>query len=150
MPSTDRTEKLEAAVKNFRERLLTTYELEDQFIDSVCDLFRETATPLLEVAPVRARAGRAAVSSAAATTTPAAGAEAVAAGKPAKKGRKKSAYNVYVREMMKTTEIQSLDHKMKMSAIATEWKKLDTENKAVYTNLANAENDTAAAELKDA
>lgn len=122
-------ERVAAAETVFRTQLLEQYDLESDFVDSICGFFRSAVAPLAEAAPApkRARGG---------------------SSKP-RRQRKKSAYNVYVREMMKTEDIQKLSHKEKMGAIAALWKDLDDEGKVPYTDMANAEN-TAAAEAAEA
>jgi hypothetical protein len=41
---------------------------------------------------------------------------------------------------MKTADIQGVDHKQKMGAIAARWNALTEEEKKVYTDMANSEN----------
>lgn len=123
MPADKNTERLTAAEETFRKLVLDQYELEEDFVSTVCGFFRKAAEPLAEsaAAPKRTRA---------------------ASSKP-KKQRKKSAYNVYVREMMKTEDIQKLNHKEKMGAIATLWKSLSLDDRTPYTDMAKVENDEA-------
>jgi hypothetical protein len=120
MPSDKSTERVAAAEEIFRNLVLNQYDLEEDFVSAICGFFRTAAEPLAEssATPKRSRA-----------TT----------GKP-KKARKKSAYNVYVREMMKTDDIQKLNHKEKMGAIASCWKELNDDDKTPYTKMANDEN----------
>ena len=98
MPSDKSTERVAAAEESFRTLILNQYDLEDDFVSAICGFFRTAAETLSEgtTAPKRSRL----ISS------------------KTKKLRKKSAYNVYVREMMKTEDIQKLNHKDKMGAIA--------------------------------
>lgn len=51
-----------------------------------------------------------------------------------------SAYNVFVREMMKTNDIKNLHSKLRMGAINKLWKKLDEGGRTTYTKMANKEN----------
>jgi uncharacterized glyoxalase superfamily metalloenzyme YdcJ len=44
---------------------------------------------------------------------------------------------------MKTADIQGVDHKQKMGAIAARWNALTEEGKKVYTDLAVSENTEA-------
>jgi len=114
-----------AAEETFRKLVLEQYDLENDFVDAICGFFRTAAAPLAEssaAAPKRAR-------------------NSTAASKP-RKSRRKSAYNVFVREMMKTDDIKQLDHKAKMGAIAERWKQLTDDDKQPYTTMANAENES--------
>jgi hypothetical protein len=128
MPSDKTNDRLAVAEESFRAQILAQYDLEADFVSVVCGFFRTSAEPLLEggVAPKRTRAG----------------ADASVVAKP-KKSRKKSAYNVFVREMMKSADVQKLDHKEKMGAIAALWKGLGEDSKVQYTDLAKTENDTS-------
>lgn len=123
MPADKNTDRLDAAEASFKSSLLEQYDLESDFVTAICATFRAAAEPLAEAsaAPKRSRA---------------------ASNKP-KKTRKKSAYNVFVREMMKTDDIKDLDHKQKMGAIAELWKKLDAEGRTPYTEMADEENAVA-------
>ena len=121
----------------FRESVAAQFELESDFLDTITDLFVKAAKSLAESAPVK-KGGKA---------TPAPTPEAAPA-KVARAPRKKSAYNVYVREMMKTESVQALDHKQKMGAIASSWNALSDEQKKVYSDMASNENvETGAAEV---
>lgn len=123
MPADKSTDRLTAAEESFKTSLLEQYDLESDFVAAICAIFRKAAEPLAETsttAPKRARS----------------------ASKP-KKSRKKSAYNVFVREMMKTDEIKDLDHKQKMGAIAKLWKDLSDNDRTPYTDMANEENAAA-------
>lgn len=124
MPTaTDKThDRLVAAEETFRAALTSQYDLESEYIDAFCKVFRETVSPLLAETTTTRRAR--------------------GSSKP-KKLRKKSAYNVYVREMMMTEGIKSLDHKKKMGAIAGKWRELTDDDKVPYTEKATAENDKA-------
>lgn len=122
MPNDKSTERVAAAEETFRKLVLDQYDLEDDFVSAMCGFFRTAVEPLSEVSVTTKRP------------------RAAASGDKPKKLRKKSAYNVYVREMMKTKDIQELDHKQKMGAIATVWKTLNDEDKTPYTKMANDEN----------
>lgn len=114
------------AAQAFRASIAEEYELESDFLDTMERLFVKAATPLASVAEA---AGKKAAR-AAKDTAPA----------KVRAPRKKSAYNVYVREQMKTAEIQAISHKEKMSAIASGWNGLNDEQKKVYADLATGEN----------
>lgn len=114
------SDRLTTAEQSFKTLLLERYELESDFVDSICDIFSKVVEPLLETGTTSKR-----------TRT---------ASSKAKKPRKKSAYNVFVREMMKTDDIKELDHKQKMGAIAKLWKDLDASSRSPYTDMANDEN----------
>jgi hypothetical protein len=114
------------AQKCFRDLVEKQYDLESDFIDKLCEFFAVAAEKL-----------------GSGTVAKASKASPAAAGKP-KQRRKKSAYNLYVREMMKTDEIQQLDHHEKMGAIARQWKSLSAEDKVEYTDMAATENSAAA------
>ena len=121
--TTDKTtDRLGTSEEVFRKLVLEQYDLEDDFVNTICGYFRTAAEPLLEGAPVSKR-----------------GARAGGASRP-KKQRKKSAYNVYVREMMKTDDIQKLNHKEKMGAIAALWKGLSDTDRSPYADMAETEN----------
>jgi hypothetical protein len=113
----------------FRAAVADQFELEPEFLDTVCELFVKAALPLTESTTVASKKAAAPRD------------EVVKVRQP----RKKSAYNVYVREQMKTDDIKSIDHKSKMAAIAKSWKELSEEDKARYTSLANDENVPVAA-----
>jgi len=115
------------AAQDFRASIAEEYELESDFLDTMERLFVKAATPLASVAEA---AGKKAAARAAKDAAPA----------KVRAPRKKSAYNVYVREQMKTAEIQAISHKEKMSAIASGWNGLNDEQKKVYADLATGEN----------
>ena len=123
-------DRLSAAEASFKSMVLEQFDLEADFVDTLCGMFRKAADSLSEggAAPKRRSAASSSASS-----------------KP-KKSRKKSAYNVFVREMMKTDDIRDLDHKQKMGAIAKLWKELDEAERAPYADLAKDENDVPAPE----
>lgn len=123
---------LTEAQQAFRKQILDNYDLEEDVVNALVDYFTEAATKHLLTAAPAAKAAK----SAAGTSGP----------KAAKPKRKKSAYNIYVREMMKTDDIQALDHKEKMSAIAKQWKELNADEKAPYNDMAHKENDAAGGE----
>jgi hypothetical protein len=114
------------AAQAFRASIAEEYELESDFLDTMERLFVKAASPLASVAEAAGKKAARAAKDAA----------------PAKvrAPRKKSAYNVYVREQMKTAEIQAISHKEKMSAIASGWNGLNDEQKKVYADLATGEN----------
>ena len=107
----------------FREAVANQFELETDFLDTLCELYVNTTLPLVAEA-------KTATKKAAKEDAPA----------KVRQPRKKSAYNVYVREQMKTDEIKSIDHKSKMGAIAKSWMELNDEDKKVYTDMAASEN----------
>lgn len=128
------TDSLTKAQDSFRTAMLETYELDQEVVEAICGLFLDSAKPLAEevaaAAPKRARAS------------------GVSDDKKAKKPRKKSAYNVFVREQMKTDEIKSVPHKAKMGAIAQTWKALSDEDRVQYHTLADTENGTVEPEVE--
>jgi hypothetical protein len=117
----------------FRESVAAQFELENDFLDTITELFVKAASTI----SVSVEQGSEAPKKGA-KQQKAGAAEVAAAAKRAP--RKKSAYNVYVREMMKSSDVQALDHKQKMGAIASSWNALTEEQKKVYTDLANNEN----------
>ncbi len=127
MPKT--SSNLLEAQQYFRAQVLESYDLEEDFIKKLCDIFSATCDKHLSCSTT--------------STTSAKGATVAKSSTKPKTKRKKSAYNLYVREMMKTEEIQTLDHKEKMSAIAKQWKSLDDTAKVEYTEMANSENAAA-------
>lgn len=124
MPSDKKSDAVAAAVETFRKSVVEQYELDDSFVTDLCAKLEAAVQPLAEAAAAPKRRGG-------------------ASGKP-KKARKKSAYNVFVREMMKTEKIRDLNHKAKMGAIAEEWKALKDEDKTPYIDMAATENEAAA------
>ncbi len=119
------------ASEAFRESVAANFELEADFLATITELFIKAATPLAEATATTSskKASRAEQQSEAKPRVP----------------RKKSAYNVYVREQMKTSDIQGVDHKQKMGAIAARWNSLTEEQKKVYADMASNENATATA-----
>jgi len=66
--------------------------------------------------------------------------------KPSARGRarplrKKSIYNIFVRESMKKDVIKSVPHRLKMERIADMWKDILPEERAVYNKITCDEND---------
>ncbi|MEX0598596.1 MAG: hypothetical protein WD512_19090, partial [Candidatus Paceibacterota bacterium] len=57
-----------------------------------------------------------------------------------KKPRKTSAYNVYVKTMMKSDDVKEVPQKEKMTKIGAMWKALTDEQRAAYKVEADAEN----------
>ena len=121
MPKT--SSNLSEAQQYFRKQVLDLYDLEDDFIKKLCDAFSDACEKHLSSSNGVGKSANAAKVSTKNKTK-----------------RKKSAYNLYVREMMKTEEIQSLDHKDKMCAIAKQWKSISEVDKAKYIEMANNEN----------
>jgi hypothetical protein len=117
---------LQTASETFRASIAEEYDLESDFLDAMTRLFVKAATPLVSEATTQ-KAGKGSKAAVREPTKPRA-------------PRKKSAYNVYVREQMKTAEIQAIDHKEKMSAIAAGWNALTDEQKKVYADMATGEN----------
>jgi hypothetical protein len=129
MTTTDKTtDRLSLSEETFRKLVLDQYDLEDDFVNNICGYFRTAAEPLLEGTGTSKRGARSGTS------------------RP-KKQRKKSAYNVYVREMMKTEDIQKLNHKEKMGAIAALWKGLSDPDRTPYASMADTENTDSTAEI---
>ena len=123
--------KIDESEKFFRKQVLAQFELEEAVMDQICSIYRSS---------VEKYHGKAAAST---------GAKASAVAKADRPKRKRSAYNVFVREQMKTDNIRALDHKAKMSAIATLWKGLPEDEKTPYTEMAAREN-AGAADAADA
>jgi hypothetical protein len=118
----------------FRSLIVDNYEMDGEFVEKVCEFWMQTVVPLLETSsdPVTATKK---------TRAPKATAAPLDSVDKTKKKRKMSAYNVYVREMMKTGDIQRLGHREKMRAIADQWRSLDDVGKATYVTIASSEND---------
>ena len=124
------------AAEFFRDSVAAQFELEADFLNVLGSLFIAAATPLTSTQTAgSSKKSRAASSSAA-------GASAEPKQK-AKNNRKKSAYNVYVSEQMKTDSIKAINHKQKMSAIASSWNLLSEEQKKVYADQASGEHEAA-------
>lgn len=128
----EKNDRLTAAETSFKTMLLDQFDLEADFVATLCGMFCKAAEPLVEASAAPKRRTAAATSGSDAT-------------KP-KKTRKKSAYNVFVREMMKTDSIKDLDHKQKMGAIAQLWKGLPSDERVQYSDLATEENSSSPAE----
>lgn len=137
--------RVTAARDAFRSLIVDNYEMDGEFVDKVCEFWTQTVTSLLETVPVAATTVSVAATPKKRTTKTNSAATTdstlVESDKP-KQRRKKSAYNVYVREMMKTDDIQQLDHRQKMRAIADQWRTLDDVGKATYVSIAAVENET--------
>jgi hypothetical protein len=113
---------VDKVVAVFRKSVAESYELEDEVVISLALLVRKA---LEKVTPPTARRTRS----------------------KQKQRRKKSAYNMFVREMMKDEVIRALGHKNKMAAIGSRWTTLEDDDKEPYKSMANDENasDEAAA-----
>jgi hypothetical protein len=123
MPS-EKQSRDEKVAEVFRGYVSKTYELDDEVVDNLCALVLQA----LQEVPLPA--GRKA--------------RATATGK-ARKPRRMSAYNVFVREMMKDEEISTLNHRDKMGAIAARWKKLGDDEKTPFQEMAEEQNNANAA-----
>jgi hypothetical protein len=134
--------KIDKAVTAFRANVQAEYELEAEVVDRLCEFFKTNASGLAkaEKADKPEKADKADKPTEKGTTKTAEK-KTVKPDVP-KTVRKKSAYNVYVREMMKTPDVSALNHRDKMSAIATLWKAMSEADKAKYTQLAAECNDT--------
>lgn len=119
MPS-DKKSRVDQVVEKFRAQVVDSYELDTEVVDSLCEMLREAegGVPL-----PTGRRGRAAP-----------------AKESNKRPRRKSAYNVYVREQMQDEEIKAMGHRDKMGAIAGRWRQLTDDAKGTYKELAAAEN----------
>lgn len=118
--SNEKQSRVDQVVEVFRASVTETYELDSAIVDNLCGFVRAAEKQVALPAGRRVRA---------------------TSSKP-KKARRKSAYNVYVREMMKDAAIKDMDHRSKMGAIAELWKKLSDEEKGVYKGHADQENAT--------
>jgi hypothetical protein len=123
----DKSAALTAAADAFRKAVSSEYELDSDFVDTLVKMFSTCAKDLCTVEAPVAKAPR----KAAAKSAP-------AEGKPT---RKKSAYNVYVRQQMSTDAIKNVPHKEKMGQIAASWKALTAEEQAEYKEQARLENE---------
>ena len=116
---------IDKVVQVFRKSVAENYELDDDTIISLSEFVRKA---LEKVQPPAARRTRS----------------------KQKQRRKKSSYNMFVREMMKDEQIKQLGHKNKMSAIGSRWTALSDEDKEPYQSMANDENARDAEAAKDA
>lgn len=66
--------------------------------------------------------------------------KAAVASDVAKKPRKTSAYNVYVKKMMQSADVKEVPQKDKMTKIGAMWKALTEDQRAAYKVDADAEN----------
>jgi hypothetical protein len=134
--------KLDKAVNAFRANVQEEYELDTEVVDRLCVFFRNNVSGLTvadkaEKTDKVEKTDKAPKKGAVKKT-----AEKVAVPETPKTVRKKSAYNVYVREMMKTPAVSALNHRDKMCAIATLWKAMTDADKVKYTQMAVECNDT--------
>jgi hypothetical protein len=135
---------MENAVAQFRSSVVAEYELDTEIVDQLCNLFRKNAEGLT-CAPAKAKKAKAekgatdtASETASVKTTKSAKSTSKTekTEKPAKVEkadkipRKKSAYNLFVKEKMQDADIKSLSHKDKMSKIAEKWQTCDKEKYA--------------------
>ena len=107
---------VDRVVKDFRKCMTSEYDLDKEVVVSLCEMLR---TSLKKVSPPTSRRAR---------------------GGKTRQRRRKSAYNVYVREMMKDADIKALGHKDKMAAIGSRWKDLNDGDKEPYKTIASDEN----------
>jgi len=105
--------------ETFIDSVTKAYDLDEDFITSLREKLNE-AIQQVGVPSGRGRGGA----------------------KTTRRRKKKSGYNVFVREMMADEEIKALDHRKKMSAIGARWKSLDKEQKDEYNDMATQENAT--------
>ena len=136
---------MDKAVASFRSSVVGDYELDTEIVDQLCNLFRQNASTLVST-PVRTskkaeKVEKVEKPSAAEKSEKSEKVEKPSAAeksaKPAEKAdkapRKKSAYNLFVKEKMQDADIKSLSHKDKMSKIAEKWKTCDKE---IYAKMA--------------
>jgi DNA polymerase III delta prime subunit len=135
---------MENAVAQFRSSVVAEYELDTEIVDQLCNLFRKNAEGLTcaTAKPKKAKAEKTTTDTASVATTTksvkstgkAAKAEKAEKTEKAEKAdkvpRKKSAYNLFVKEKMQDADIKSLSHKDKMSKIAEKWQTCDKEKYA--------------------
>ncbi len=129
---------MENAVAQFRSSVVAEYELDTEIVDQLCNLFRKNAEGLTcaTAKPKKAKAEKTTTDTASVATTTKSvkstgkAAKAEKAEKTDKVPRKKSAYNLFVKEKMQDADIKSLSHKDKMSKIAEKWQTCDKEKYA--------------------
>lgn len=114
-------------VTHFRGSVTTTYELEDDVVNMLCTFVRKA----IDEVGLPTKAGRARATP---TTR-----------------RKKSGYNLFVKEQMTNdADIKQLSHREKMSAVGQKWKLLDADAKNKYNDLAKAMAESEASETVEA
>jgi len=118
--NTKATEAVSSAMQGFRDEVTSEYQIEEDFADKICELFELHATPLTEFSQKRKNTG--------------------AKNGSNKPRRKKSAYNIFVRDQMATDVIKVTKHKEKMAKIAELWKSITDEEKVTYQESADVEN----------
>jgi hypothetical protein len=137
MSNTENPSSLTAAAASFRAALSNDYELENDFLDAMENLFMVSARPLLtESSAIQTGGTPAPKRRTKKVQTTASGASDDSVKDP----RRKSAYNMYVKEQMNTDDVKGIDHKKKMAHIATTWRALDEAGKKVYIDMAAAVN----------
>lgn len=123
---------IDKVVDTFRSQLTSEYELDEEFIGSVSDMLRNILTPVITELEQQQEGG------------------AKRRRKRTGVKRKKSAYNVFVREQMKSKSLAKVNHKDKMGKIATMWKELSDRQKQKFIKLADKENAAAAKAQEEA
>lgn len=131
MMSYKMTGSIDQVLSAFKKQLTEEYELDEEFIGSLTEMLKTHITPVIEALEAEVKA-------------------ASADGKKKRNRRtgvkrKKSAYNVFVREQMKSKALADVHHKEKMGKIAALWKGLTDKQKQKYTKLADKENVAAEA-----
>lgn len=116
---TDYTDRL---VDHFRSAVTASFELDQESISTLCSLLSDSVKEVGVPEAPRRRGTRKAPS----------------------KPRKKSAYNVFVAEQMKTDEVKALEPNQRMKHIGATWTAMEDDAKAPYSELADAANQEAA------
>jgi len=119
---------MEQAVSGFRASVVGDYELDAEIVDQLCNLFQKNAALLEKPAKAKKAAAEKPLKPASEKAEKAEKVE-----KSEKAPRKKSAYNLFVKEKMQDETIKSLNHKDKMKRIAEMWQTCDKET---YTKMA--------------
>lgn len=126
---------LQRATKRFRKELLDSFELDSELVEQFTDIFSRHAESLTSIGV--AHSGSSDEPSESEQVT-----EHVH--EPVQKRvRKRSAYNVYVREQMQTEEIKAVPHKERMRHIAGLWKNVSEEDRSGYKSKADEENSSS-------
>ena len=109
------TEYSERVVLLFKKSVLAEYDLEEEVVASLCNKVKATLKKI-NLPPSRRQRGK------------------------NRQRRRKSAYNLFVREMMKDEKIKEHDHRDKMAAIGQRWKLIKPDEKTRFQTMADKEN----------
>lgn len=136
-------------VTAFTNQVRAKYDLGEDFITEISKMMTGVLTPyhIFSTPQTAPKAPRTKKAKAAAETDGAAetgtGAASTSVASDAKKQRKASAYNIYVKEKMQEEAVKAVPQKEKMGMIGKMWAALSAEQKLTYSAQADAQNASA-------